>query len=153
MRKKCTTAWFLVLLCSFVVHAEKPGVQNLIQVSTPSGTYAKDQTLAFTYPSGDQLEYAFLLGQSEVYVPYVSPIALSALKGEEREYRIKARLKSNGSLTAERELSYVIDKKPPLPPQLVHQPVIYSSGIYPSPLHISFQPTDESILYSVNEPI
>ena len=69
------------------------------------------------------LEYRFAESEERVFSTYSEPIHLTALPGEERKFSIEIRRKAAPpeSETGEREIftvSYSIDKRPPLPPDL-----------------------------------
>jgi hypothetical protein len=88
------------------------------------------------------IEYRFF--DDGEWLPFVLPLELSAVQGEERSYILETRTEASASVD---KRSIVIDKRPPLPPAILPK-----SGLYTSPQRIllSAEPGSE-IRYALFE--
>ncbi|MGA2640562.1 MAG: chitobiase/beta-hexosaminidase C-terminal domain-containing protein, partial [Spirochaetia bacterium] len=117
-------------------------------VSPVSGVYAEDQLLTVEpVQPRVTLRYSFRdsTGAEGPWIPFRGPLALTAVPGEQREYRVIVRADSETSELERRELSFRIDKRTPPPPRVLPEP-----GTYWDPISIRFEmPSGTSVFYSI----
>jgi hypothetical protein len=117
-------------------------------LSPVSGVYAEDQQLT-AEPVQPQvtLRYSFRdsSGAEGPWIPFRGPLSLTAVPGEQREYRVIVRADSETGELERRELSFLIDKRMPLPPR-----VLPEQGTYWDPISVRFEITHgDTVFYSV----
>ncbi|GEM_PF-5333471 len=134
---------------------------NNVFVSLHPGSYNSNQVLKLE-PLGKNIALYYSLNisgtdrdrvatgkPSEIMVPYLEPLKLTAIEGEARTYTLHVYIEEKGSLLKAGTYRYIIDKvKPPLPEVNVHE------GVYRDRVEVSFTASgNEKIFYSVNENI
>ena len=117
-------------------------------ITPVSGVYAEDQLLA-AEPVQPQvtLRYSFrdTTGAEGPWIPFRGPLSLTAVPGEQREYRVIVRADSEAGELERRELSFRIDKRTPPAPRVLPEP-----GTYWDPVAVRFdaQPGN-TVFYSI----
>ncbi|MBN2440745.1 MAG: chitobiase/beta-hexosaminidase C-terminal domain-containing protein [Spirochaetales bacterium] len=134
-------AWLCILssLCA----------QEYIGFSNPPGFYNENLSLVLRTSSPDNhLFYQFINdnGDPGPWIPFVDSIELTAVPGEEADYRLNLRAYENQTLKKEETLYYSIDKKRPFPPLLS-----LPQGEYQDDIVLTFfNKEDGKIMYSIN---
>jgi hypothetical protein len=117
-------------------------------VSPVSGVYAEDQVLsAETAEPRLTLRYSFrdTSGAEGPWIPFRGPIALTAVPGEQREYRVILKADSDGVEQERRELAIRIDKRIPPPPRVLPEP-----GTYWDPFSLRLEARQgDAVFYSI----
>lgn len=126
MRKGGPRGSTLVFLILAVLGTSAPslnaaGLPSSLSVPLPSpapGTYSAPVLVSFPCPAGKRIEISV---NGSPFEDLASPVLFGADKGEEKEYRVEARLYSlqPGSIPeSSRAFLWRIDRKPPAPPVL-----------------------------------
>ncbi len=132
----------------------------LLRLSVEPGIYGREQILQLSGRDPTrQLRYAFFNpGGWGSWLPYREPLALSALPGEERGYRLKVAAQpavASGQQPApaaeERELAFLIDRRPPAPPEILPETGEPAGAGDPERLRLRFRsPGGERVWYAVD---
>ena len=118
--------------------------QSVITVSVPPGSYSSDQRIALSTGGEERIFYSFANSRKSRFIEYLVPFTLSAIEGEERHYTLRVEARIGGETVRKKEFQYLIDKKPPEPPE-----VSIPEGTYGNPISISLiGPQDSSMAYS-----
>lgn len=112
----------------------------------PAGRYEQNVLLSLLAPAAEtstgrglptapprRLEYRVSGVGASGFVGYQGPLRLSALPGEERTYRVTARLTEGDEVLREEDARYTIDRRLPPAPEISEL-----SGFYREPVDISF---------------
>ncbi|NBB91308.1 MAG: hypothetical protein GVY23_08900, partial [Spirochaetes bacterium] len=138
---------------SVVCFAQSESAASLFD--TPAGRYEKNVLLSLrdaatessptrrSSAGGDRyLEYRVSGVGSSDFVGYEGPLRLSALRGEERAYRVTARIIESGEILREEEARYTIDRRLPPAPE-----ISALSGFYRKSVEIGFEPPPGATVY------
>ncbi|MEW5816653.1 MAG: chitobiase/beta-hexosaminidase C-terminal domain-containing protein, partial [Spirochaetota bacterium] len=119
----------------------------IIKTSIQEGSYPSDQILQFSSGLPEiTFFYSFEKEASKEQVEYIMPLQLTALQGEERSYSIHVEARKKETLLETRDLLFVIDKRPPVEPD-----VSFPSGDYDSDIAVTFHKSvDGTLKYSLN---
>lgn len=150
MRSKKAICTIAILFLSFLSYGQEAG----IRINPPPGEYREDLVVTLEGSPGYSVLYGFgeepginngYPGADDLQVPYSSPLLLSALAGEEREYRIRGALYKEGLFVERIEAVYIIDKAAPAPPK-----VDVPEGNYQTSLELTLTGDGKSqIVYSL----
>ncbi len=95
--------------------------KNLIYLSQSSGSYNRDILLnGAAALKESRLEYSFKNnGEWGPWLRLREGLNLTAVPGEERRYQVRVAAVQRREILEQRELDFVIDKRKPMPPQLI----------------------------------
>ncbi|MAG13221.1 MAG: hypothetical protein CMN78_01355 [Spirochaetales bacterium] len=137
-----------IALVSVLLGAMSVGLfaQTVISVSVPGGHYSDDQQLELAVDGKGELFYSFAESRDPRFIPYLIPFSLSALPGEERDYTLRVEARTGEDIIKKKEFTYVIDKKPPNPPE-----VSVPNGSFIETVSVTFLAESRtSIIYCIN---
>ncbi len=130
----------LLLFCSVIgLHGQS------VQLSHPPGEYKHSVLLEMETDLDEQLYYRF--SDNTHFVPYSFPLHLSALSGEERNYRIEVSDSPVPEDTKKLEVfEYRIDKRIPEAPEIEPK-----EGVYSGSVKLSFRSGKDAIFFSLSD--
>lgn len=109
-------AVLLALLCCRL--AAQSETNDPLQLSVKPGVYRQDVLLVIGTSKGYEATYQFADdGAERRFLPLASSLALGALEGETRDYRVLVNLRKDGQPAGQQELLYTIDKTVPFSPE------------------------------------
>ena len=149
----------LLACLSVVSFAQSDSAASLFD--PPSGRYEQNLLVSLrglggepspargSSPAGSsRLEYRVSGVGSSDFVGYEGPLRLTALPGEERTYRVTARISEGGEILREEEARYTIDRRVPPAPE-----ISALSGFYREPVGIDFEAhPDATVYYAIDGP-
>ncbi len=163
IRKKfCLPVFFILsglLLYVQTLSANSQTTGEIVLLSSPPGVYSENLNLRIaSLVKNADIYYSFLMEKKKYspYIPYTGPIKLSAVAGEVRDYQLQVILKRENKIVGAREYRYVIDKEPPLPPDILINGKKYPSSNfevnYRATLTFDHTKTEKNIkvYYSIN---
>ena len=136
-----------------------PGGSDVALFDPPAGRYEKNVLVSLRGPGGEsspvrgsssaagprRLEYRVSGVGASDFVGYQGPLRLSALPGEERSYRVTARVTRGDEVLREEEALYTIDRRLPPAPE-----ISALSGFYREPVELGFAaPRGATVYYDV----
>ncbi|MCD6121599.1 MAG: hypothetical protein J7K04_07165 [Spirochaetales bacterium] len=153
--KSCLKA--LIFLSILLAPLSTAIADNFIFLSVRPGSYNTNKRLNIVPLKKDiDISYSFVniktgnknadISSVETHVPYMEPLYLTALKGEERHYGIVVQVSEKNKLLEKRLLIYTIDKREPIGAKTSEK-----SGVYYRPVLIAFKNNrKDSVYYSLN---
>ncbi|NOY09814.1 MAG: hypothetical protein GXP33_13335 [Spirochaetes bacterium] len=124
--------------------------EELLLLSVHPGIYGENKELSIVPLKKDtRICYGFLNNSSndtETTVPFLEPLRLTAVQGEERHYKIAVRVFQGEDVLKTEFFNYTIDRRNPLPAE-----ISVKGGEYFRPVKLLFsQKESESVFYSIN---
>jgi hypothetical protein len=126
MGKRPVAILLTLLCCRLALWAEE---SDPLQLSAKPGVYRQDVALVVGTDAGYTAVYRF--AGSAVFLPLPPSLALGAIDGETRDYRLQLEIRRAGQAVGQRDLLYTIDKTAPGAPEPDTAPGTWFGPIQP----------------------